>query len=197
MIAFLKGAISEAFPSRVLLEVQGVGYEVQIPLSTFEKLPIGHAEVTLQTVLVVREDSHTLYGFFTRSEKDLFNLLVNHVSGVGPKLALAVLNGCSPSQFRGAVVAGDTGFLSRIKGLGKKTAERIVLELKDKMGVTEAWPQGAAGGTAATPQQQNLSDAVLALMSLGYKQADALTAIEKAGPQESLEALVREALKRL
>jgi len=196
MIAFLKGTIAEAFPSRVLLDVQGVGYEVQIPLSTFEKLPLGHAEVTLQTVLVVREDAHILYGFFSRPEKDLFNLLVNHVSGVGPKLALAVLNGCSASQFRGAVVAQDVGFLSRIKGLGKKTAERIVLELKDKMGVTEAWPQ-AGPGSSATPQQQNLSDAVLALMSLGYKQADALAAIEKAGAQESLEALVREALKRL
>ena len=109
MIAFLKGTIAEAFPSRVLLDVHGVGYEVQIPLSTFEKLPIGHVEVTLQTVLVVREDAHILYGFFSRSEKDLFNLLVNHVSGVGPKLALAVLNGCSPAQFRGAVVAQDVG----------------------------------------------------------------------------------------
>jgi len=196
MIAFLKGTIAEAFPSRVLLDVHGVGYEVHIPLSTFEKLPIGHVEVTLQTVLVVREDAHILYGFFTRPEKDLFNLLVNHVSGVGPKLALAVLNGCSSVQFRSAVVAQDVGFLSRIKGLGKKTAERIVLELKDKMGVTDAWPQ-AGTGVAATPQQQNLSDAVLALMSLGYKQADALAAIEKAGPQDSLEALVREALKRL
>jgi Holliday junction DNA helicase RuvA len=196
MIAFLKGAVAEALPGRVVLDVAGVGYEVLIPLSTFEKLPAGRGEMLLHTVLVVREDAHTLYGFATKPEKDLFTLLTHHVSGIGPKLGLAVLNGCSPSQFRAAVVAQDVGFLSRIRGLGKKTAERIVLELKDKMGVTEAWPQ-PAGGASSPAANGQIGDAVLALMSLGYKQADALAAIEKAGAQDSVEAVVREALKRL
>lgn len=198
MIAFLSGTVAEALPGRVILEVQGVGYEVLIPLSTFEKLPPGAGRMLLHTVLVVREDAHTLYGFATKAEKDLFVLLTNHVSGIGPKMGLAVLNGCSPSQFRAAVVAQDVAFLSRIKGLGKKTAERIVLEVKDKMGVTEAWPQpGSGSGPGAVPGGGQVGDAVLALMSLGYKQAEALAAIEKAGPQESVEVLVREALKRL
>lgn len=198
MIAFLKGEVAEALPGRVVLDVCGVGYEVLIPLSTFEKLPAGRAEMVLHTVLTVREDAHTLYGFATKPEKDLFVLLTQHVSGIGPKLGLAVLNGCTPAQFRAAVVAQDVAFLSRIKGLGKKTAERIVVELKDKMGVDAAWPQPAGASTASTPAASSwIGDAVLALMSLGYKQADALAAIEKAGPQDSVEALVREALKRL
>lgn len=197
MIAFLQGELAEALPGRVLLNVGGVGYEVLIPLSTFEKLPPGRASVLLHTVLVVREDAHTLYGFATKPEKDLFILLTQHVSGIGPRLGLAVLNGCSPAQFRAAVVAQDTAFLARIKGLGKKTAERIVVELKDKMGVDASWPQPASGTTPTPAPAAHLGDAVLALMSLGYKQADALAALEKAGPQDSVEALVREALKRL
>jgi holliday junction DNA helicase RuvA len=196
MIAFLKGTVSEAWPGRVVLDVSGVGYEVLIPISTFEKLPAGAGEMVLHTVLVVREDAHTLYGFATKPEKDLFVLLTHHVSGIGPKLGLAVLNGSTPSQFRAAVVAQDVGTLSRIKGLGKKTAERIILELKDKMGVTDAWPQ-PAGAAAPSASSGQMGDAVLALMSLGYKQADALAAMEKAGAQDSVESLVREALKRL
>jgi Holliday junction DNA helicase RuvA len=198
MIAFLNGEVAEALPGRVLLDVGGVGYEVLIPLSTFEKLPAGRGRITLHTVLVVREDAHTLYGFATKPEKDLFILLTHHVSGIGPKLGLAVLNGCSPAQFRAAVVAQDVAFLSRIKGLGKKTAERIVVELKDKMGVDASWPQPAGASATASPASSGqIGDAVLALMSLGYKQADALAAIEKAGVQDSVEALVREALKHL
>jgi len=197
MIAFLKGQVAEALPGRVVLDVGGVGYEVLIPLSTFEKLPAGRGEMVLQTVLVVREDAHTLYGFATKPEKDLFVLLTHHVSGIGPKLGLAVLNGCSPAQFRAAVVAQDVAFLSRIKGLGKKTAERIVVELKDKMGVDAAWPQPAGASATSPAAGSQIGDAVLALMSLGYRQADALAAIEKAGAQDSVEALVREALKRL
>lgn len=198
MIAFLQGKVAEALPGRVVLDVGGVGYEVLIPLSTFEKLPAGPGPMLLHTVLVVREDAHTLYGFATRPEKDLFVLLTQHVSGVGPRLALAVLNGCSPGQFRAAVSAQDTAFLSRIKGVGKKTAERIVVELKDKLGMDASISTApTAPGTSTAPGSGPLGDALLALMSLGYKQADALAALQKAGPQDSVEAMVREALRRL
>ncbi len=187
----------ESFPGRVVLNVHGVGYEVAVPLSTYEKLPLPPASARLHTHLSIKETDHSLYGFFTRPEKDLFILLISHVSGIGPKLALAVLNGCDPDQFRAAVAARDTAFLSKIKGLGKKTAERIVLELKDKMGVTEGWTAPAGPGGAVPSLARTAQDALLALMSLGYKQAEALKAIESAGTHDDVATLVREALKKI
>jgi Holliday junction DNA helicase RuvA len=183
-------------PTRVTLDVNGVGYEVLVPVSTFEKLPLPPAEVTLRTVFVVREDAQLLYGFASREEKDLFLLLTNHVSGVGPKLALAVLSGSSPLQFKSAVATQDLGYLSRIKGVGKKTAERIVVELKDKVGISESW-QALAANHPLPPAQQKANDALLALVALGYRQQDALKAIAEAGAGGELEEIVREALKRL
>jgi Holliday junction DNA helicase RuvA len=196
MISFLRGKLIEALPMRVVLDVRDVGYEILIPFSTFDKLPHPPAEVTLLTHLQVKEDDHTLYGFFTAEERDLFRMLVHHVSGVGPKLALALLSGCSPAQFRTAVIQQDLAFLSKIKGVGKKTAERVVLELKDKVGISDAWAKSAQG-TALAPEQQKANDAVLALIALGYKQPEAVRAVETVGPRESLEAVVREALKKI
>jgi Holliday junction DNA helicase RuvA len=196
MIVSLHGRLVEALPTHAILDVQGVGYEVLIPVSTFEKLPLPGQPVTLLTHLQIREDAHALFGFFTAEERDLFRLLVANVSGVGPKLALSFLNGCSPSQFRSAVIHGDAAFLSKIKGVGKKTAERVVLELKDKVGVSQVWAS-ASQAAALPPEQQRQNDALLALIALGYKQPDALKALQAAGPQESVEASVREALKRI
>ena len=124
------------------------------------------------THLHVREDAHILYGFMTAAERDLFRLLVNHVSGIGPKLALAVLSGMSVNHFKTAVVNFDVVSLSKISGLGKKTAERIVLELKDKVGVAAAW-EAASATHAPTPEQEQANEAVLALIALGYKQVEA------------------------
>jgi Holliday junction DNA helicase RuvA len=134
MISFLRGTVVEVLPMRLIIEVGGTGYDLHIPLSTYDKLPAPGQTVKVLTHLQVREDAHVLYGFATAEERDLFLLLVNNVSGVGPKLALAVLNGTTPVQFRGLVVAGDVASLSKIKGVGKKTAERIVVELRDKVG---------------------------------------------------------------
>ena len=128
------------------------------------------------THLQVREDAHVLYGFATPEERDLFLLLVNNVSGIGPKLALAVLNGITPVIFRGLVVAGDIAALSKIKGVGKKTAERIIVELRDKVGVSAAW-EAASAAQALSPDEQHVNDAVLALISLGYKQVEAHKAV--------------------
>ncbi|NJK93196.1 MAG: Holliday junction branch migration protein RuvA [Blastochloris sp.] len=197
MIAFLKGTLMDVLPNKVILEVRDIGYELLIPLSTFDRLPQPGQNLLLHTYLQVREDAHLLYGFFSRQERDLFLLLINTVSGVGPKLALAVLSGCSPDQFQSAVALQDVAYLSKIKGLGKKTAERIVLELKDKVGLTATLPGGSPSSAPADAGQKQLNDAVLALIALGYKQPDAIKAVTSVGGKASLEETVREALKAL
>lgn len=199
MISFLDGELVEALPTQVVISVQGVGYLVQIPLSSFEHLPAPGGRLKLLTHFVVREDAHLLFGFVTASERDLFRLLVQHVTGVGPKLALAVLSGMSVGQFKAAVVNGDISTLSKISGLGKKTAERIILELKDKVGVAAAWEIAASG---RNDQQAKGNDAVLALLSLGYKQVEAQKTVREIlfeAKTESIDTaeLVRRALKLL
>jgi Holliday junction DNA helicase RuvA len=194
MIAFLDGNLEETMPTRVVVSAGGVGYEVFIPLSTYERLPAIANRVKLLTYLAIRENEHVLYGFLTRDERDLFALLVNHVSGIGPKIALTLLSGCAPQQFKSAVLAGDTSFLTGIKGIGKKTAERIVVELKDRLAMEKQW-MPLPGAVTSDPDAVRSHDAVMALMALGYKQPDALRAVEKAGRQETVEELVREALK--
>ena len=199
MISFLRGTVIEVLPMRLIIEAAGVGYDVHISLSTYDKLPPVGAETKILTHLQVREDAHVLYGFATPEERDLFLLLVNHVSGIGPKLALAVLNGTTPVQFRGLVVEGNITALSQIKGVGKKTAERIIVELRDKVGVSAAW-EAASAKQALSPDEQHLNDAVLALISLGYKQAEAhktVRTIREKQPQATVEELIKEALKVL
>ncbi len=199
MISHLRGTVIEVLPMRLIIEVAGVGYDVHIPLSTYDRLPQPGAEAKILTHLVVREDAHILFGFATAEERDLFLLLVNNVSGVGPKLALAVLNGTSPVMFRGLVVAGDIAAMSKIKGVGKKTAERIIVELRDKVGVSAAW-EAASATQGLSPEETHVNDAVLALISLGYKQAEAhktVRAIRDAKPKTTVEELVKEALKAM
>src|ERR1700737_4221175 len=176
MITFLDGKLVAALPTQATVDVSGVGYEVFIPLSSYDKLPGVGQPIRILTHLVVREDAHVLYGFMTAPERDLFRLLVNHVSGIGPKLALAVLSGMSVSNLKAAVVNNDVVSLSKISGVGKKTAERMVLELKDRVGVAAAW-EAASATHAPTPEQEQANEAVLALIALGYKQADAHKAL--------------------
>ncbi len=200
MITFLEGVLVESLPTHVVVAVHGVGYHVAIPLSSYDRLPAVGQQIKILTHLQVREDAHILYGFCSTAERDLFRLLVANVSGIGPRTALDVLSGTSVTSFKAAVVSGDIASLSRIKGIGKKTAERIVVELKDKVGVAAAW-EAASAAHAPTPQEAQINDAVLALISLGYKQADAhkavKTAQEKAGAALNVEDLVRAALKLL
>src|SRR5579871_1289061 len=158
MITFLHGKLVESLPTQAIVDVHGVGYEVLIPVSSHAKLPALGAEVHLLTHLVVREDAHTLYGFMTSAERELFRLLINTVSGIGPKIALNVLSGISVTAFRGAVANGDVKALSQISGVGKKTAERIVVELKDKVGAAGAW-EASSAKRAMTPSDQILNDA--------------------------------------
>lgn len=136
MIAFLRGTVAESYPQRLILDVHGVGYEVIVPLSTFDRLnPLPGRELTLKTYLHVRENMQVLYGFATDAERDIFLLLIDRVSGIGPATAIAILGSLSVEQFKQAVVSGDVSGIARAKGVGKKTAERIVLELKDKVGL--------------------------------------------------------------
>ncbi len=195
MISFLRGTIVDAHLNRVILDVRDVGYEIHIPLSTYEKIPEPGKQVQLFTVLHIRETEHSLYGFATGAEKNLFLLLIQHISGVGPKLALAVLNGLSPESFQTAIATRDISTLSSIKGLGKKTAERMIVELKDKMDIPDQWQP--IQSKDASPSLRRRQDAILALLSLGYKQPEALKALDQVGDQEDTESLVRLALNQL
>jgi len=193
MITFLYGKLVSALPTHAIVDVGGVGYEVFIPLSSYDRLPEPGQPIRILTHLAVREDAHVLYGFMTPAERDLFRLLVNNVSGIGPKLALAVLSGMSVTNFKAGVV------ISKISGLGKKTAERIVLELKDKLGVAAAW-EAASAAHAPTPEAEQANEAVLALIALGYKQIDAHKAVrdlQEKGEAKPAEELVKLALKKM
>jgi Holliday junction DNA helicase RuvA len=202
MITFLQGKLVEALPTQVVVDVNGVGYEALIPLSSFDKLPQPGETVKLLTQLVIREDAHILYGFASAAERDLFRLLVNSVSGIGPKTALNILSGVSVMAFRGAVAGGDVKALSQISGVGKKTAERIIVELRDKIGPASAGWEAASARRALSPEDQKLNDAVLALMALGFKQIDAHDAVRHAsrsaglGAKATVEDLVRACLKK-
>ena len=199
MITFLHGKLVEKLPTQVVIDVHGVGYEALLPLSSFDKLPAPGQDVTLLTHLAIREDAHVLYGFMTAAERDLFRLLINTVSGIGPKIALNVLSGMNVTALRGAVASSDVKALSQISGVGKKTAERIVVELKDKIGAAGAW-EALSAQRGLSAADQRINDAVLALMALGFKQIEAHDAVRTAqaalGPQAGIEDLVRACLKK-
>jgi Holliday junction DNA helicase RuvA len=200
MIAFLHGKLMEATPARAVIDAGGVGYEVLVPLSTYSKIAEhknGNVRLLIHHHFSGQDGSQRLYGFFTEQERETFRMLLD-VSGIGPKMALNVLNGISTAAFRGVVASGDTATLSKIRGVGKKTAERIIVELKDKIGAAGEW-EAASEKRAPTPEEQLAHDAILALISLGFKQNDARAAVEKArahlGAKANVEELVRRALQ--
>jgi Holliday junction DNA helicase RuvA len=204
MIAYVRGPIVEALPNQMTVDVHGVGYRCLVPLSTYDKLAGSSGEVKLLTHLHVTERDHTLFGFATDEERNLFRLLMDRVSGIGPKLALAVLSGTSVADFKDSVIRGDVAALSRISGVGKKTAERIVLELKDKVGIVETWQAAKGGAAAHDPAQAVQTDAVLALIALGYKQSEAQKAVQELVKKTGADAgkvttdqLIRDALRAL
>ena len=202
MITSVSGTLVSATPLAAVIEAGGLGYELHIPVTTAERLPAPGQPVKLHTLAVYREDSATLYGFATDEERDFFRLLVEKVTGVGPKMALSVLSKLSLPTLKGAIVAGDVGLLAKCPGIGKKTAERLVMELRDKLNpadlgsVPTARP--GADATAAAPAENKIRDAVLALVALGYKAADADKAVRQAwvtlGPLASTETLIKKAL---
>ena len=172
MIGLLRGRILVKHPPQLLLDVNGVGYEVQAPMSTFYALPANDEPVTLYTHMMVRDDAHTLFGFFQQSDRELFRTLLK-VNGVGGKMALAILSGMSSDEFAMTIHAGDVTGLTRLPGVGKKTAERLIMEMRDKLEQNDfnaaSLPAGAGFAPAASPD----GDAVSALIALGYRPVDA------------------------
>jgi len=198
MITFIEGILVEKNPTRVVLNVGGVGYELFVPLSSFDRLGPEQQNCRLLVYDYIREDQHSLFGFVSEAERKLFVLLMS-VSGIGPKLALSALSSLTVREMTGAIAGGDVKRLSGVTGIGKKIAERIVLELRDKLaaadGLAALVPAGADFGG-----DHRLRDAVLALVSLGYKQADAqkmvTTVLAGGKPDFSVEDVVRQALSR-
>ena len=195
MIVFLDGVLEEKEPTRVVVNVNGVGYEASIPLSSYDHLPETGKRLRLLTVPVVREDAHLLFGFMTGEERAAF-LLLTSVNGIGPKLGLAVLSGLSVRDFKAAVARGDVKRLSGISGIGKKTAERLILEMRDKLGKGDLM-EAITGGHAPGPADAKLRDALLALISLGHKQADAQRMVRDVAAQITLETTLEEILRKV
>jgi Holliday junction DNA helicase RuvA len=195
MIARLRGTLVDKSPSRIVVDVGGVGYDVQVPLSTFYPLGDMGAEVVLRVHTHVREDTIALYGFATPLEHDLFERLIG-ISGVGPKLALAVLSGIEPAELIRAVRTQDVARLTKIPGVGKKTAERIGLELKDRLPA----PPEAPDVTAVAPEDELRNDLLSALLNLQYQRVPAEKALDEAlatSPSGTFEQLLRAVLKAL
>lgn len=198
MIAFLRGCVVEKQPNRVIVDVHGVGYDVHVPLSTYYEVGEAGADVTLRVHTHVREDALLLFGFLTDLEKQLFERLIS-ISGIGPKLAIAVLSGMAPRDLLTAVQRADVVRLTGVPGIGKKTAERIVLELKDRLAHLGA-PAAPGGPSVETPVERLRADVVSALENLGYHrpQADkAAGSVTSAAPDRSFEEALKAALKEL
>lgn len=208
MIAFIKGQLIECQLTLAILEVNGIGYEVHVPLTTVERLPSLGDAVKLFTHATYREDSQTLYGFIDRESRDFFRMIVDKVSGIGPKIALNLLGSLSLQTLKVSIASGDVAMLSKAQGLGKKTAERIVVELKDKVLPKELSQETKASPSSLDTSQHadisqnltNFQDAVSALLTLGYKATDADLAIRRAtesmDENASTEELIRLALTK-
>jgi Holliday junction DNA helicase RuvA len=197
MIISIEGTLTESGLARAVVEVGGFGYEVNIPATTAERLPPAGSKVKLHTLVIYREDAQTLYGFATSDDRDFFRLMIENVTGIGPKGALSIMGRLSLALLQGAIRAGDIATLSKAPGIGKKTAERLVVELKGRVGgVSGSVPAVAAavGGDGASPH----ADAVAALVALGYKIGDADGAVRRAslalGASATTEALIKKAL---
>jgi Holliday junction DNA helicase RuvA len=197
MITSIQGVLVAATPLHAVIELNGFGYEVNIPVTTAEKLPPVGAALKLHTMVIYREDAQTLYGFATAAERDFFRLMIENVTGVGPKVALGILSRLSLPLLESAIRTGDVATLAQSPGIGRKTAERLVVELRAKLGTladAAAVVDQAAGGGETSPHR----DAVAALTALGYKTADADQAVRRAvlalGPKAATEALIKKAL---
>ncbi len=189
MIGRLTGTLLEKNPPQITLDVHGVGYELEVPMSTFYNLPDVGGKLSLFTHLVVREDGHFLFGFGSEAERAAFRQLIR-ITGVGPRIALALLSGLSVGELAQAVAMQETGRLTKVPGIGKKTAERLLLELRDKL------PRSSAIASAAAPPSDG-ADVLNALLALGYSEKEALAAIRQLAPDVGVSDGIRAALKLL
>jgi Holliday junction DNA helicase RuvA len=200
VITSIEGTLASATPLHAIVELNGFGYEVHVPVTTAEKLPSPGVKVKLHTHVIYREDAQTLYGFASPAERDFFRLMIENVTGVGPKMALTIMSRLSLPSLESAIRMGDIGTLAKCPGIGKKTAERLIVELKTKVGggdVGSALGASLAAGEPV-PGASAHRDAVSALMALGYKAADADQAIRRAalsiGANATTESLIKKAL---
>ncbi len=189
MIGRITGVLLEKHPPHVLVDVQGVAYEIDVPMSTFYQLPATGGRISLNTHLVVREDAHLLFGFATEAERQTFRLLLK-ISGIGTRIALALLSGMTVEDLYQAVAAQDVARLIKVPGIGRKTAERLLLELRDKLAQA---PQGLAAATATSPK----ADALNALLALGYSDKEAASALAKLPADLGTSEAIRQALRLL
>jgi Holliday junction DNA helicase RuvA len=196
MIGFLRGKLVYKAPPFLILDVQGVGYELEAPMTTFYDLPALNEDIKLHTHLVVREDAHSLFGFSTLADRALFRTLIK-VSGVGPKLALTILSGQSAEEFHRCIHDNDTVALVRLPGVGKKTAERLVIEMRDRLpDLAESSPANISSGSTMPAIGNPKQEAVSALCSLGYKPLDASKMVQNISAEgKSCEDLIRLALQ--
>ena len=201
MITSIQGTLVAATPLMAVVEVNGLGYEVNIPVTTAEKLPARGGTVKLHTLVVYREDAQTLYGFASAEERDFFRLLIEKVTGVGPRVALSIMSRLSLTLLQSAIAGGDVATLAKCPGIGKKTAERLVIELKGLFLPLPGSPAAAGGLSGSTPGHaitNNQRDAVMALIALGYKAAEADKMVRQAwitlGSSAATEQLVKKAL---
>ncbi len=195
MIGRLSGILIEKQPPQIVLDVGGVGYELDVPMGTFYDLPVLGTSATLFIHYVVREDAHLLYGFATRNERDTFRSLIK-ISGIGPKIALAILSGMNADELALAIVGEDTARLAKVPGIGKKTAERLVLELRGKLGglaMSSPLAGKVASATVATPRQ----DIQHALLALGYNEREAAAALKLVPEDATVNDGIKLALKAL
>lgn len=199
MIISLEGKLVESNALTAIIEVQGIGYEVHVPLCTVEQLPAAGQTVRLYTYAVYREDAQNLYGFISREERNFFKLIVEKVSGVGPKVALGLFSKLPLPNLHAALSSGDVVLLSKCPGIGKKTAERLIVELKDKVGSTLSTAHGPLfQDTTSNTVSSNEQDAIAALLALGYKTNEAdrsvRQALSKLGSEATTESLIKYAL---
>lgn len=200
MISQLRGTITEKQAPILVIDVNGVGYEINAPMSTFYSLPELHQEVVLYTQLIVREDAHQLFGFSSKTERSLFKTLIK-VNGVGPKVALAILSSVSPNDFVQSIMDSNTAALIKLPGIGKKTAERLVIEMRDRL---QDWFEDLPVSTGFTTESSvintssTLSEAISALVALGYKQQEAQKAVKAIAEIDmTSEDMIRQALRRI
>ncbi len=198
MIGQLRGILLEKQPPQLLIDVHGIGYEVDAPLGTFFQLPEVGQEIKLFTHFVVREDAHALYGFCSREERQLFRTLLK-VNGVGPKLALTILSSSAPQEFVRCVLSNDTASLVKVPGIGKKTAERLIIEMRDRLAEWQIPGEGASLATSTTSSRHLiLQDAIAALVTLGYKQQEANRTVTRIDDGNAAsEELIRRALREM
>lgn len=198
MITSIQGVLVEATPLRAVVELGGLSYEVNVPVTTAERLPRAGSVVKLHTLVVYREDSQTLYGFATPADRDFFRLMIDNVTGVGPKVALSIMSRLSLPLLVGAIRSGDIATLAKCPGIGKKTAERLVVELKARVGATGDAVHALLAADGSQAERTPHADAVAALVALGYRVGDADEAVRRAsialGAAATTEAMVKKAL---